>query len=188
MRRAIAAGTLVVITVFAIAGVMNQAGLGASAVQAAPAADVGNFRLGAIRFATEVQNEFMPVNPQVEFSSGTDVWVVSEYIGYTTGILSFLVRANDQDYAWGRVPNCCSFSERRIGFKLDRRGEYGAIPPTVAQPGIVSALGVATAPAALPGAAYLVIFYLNDEEVGSGGFGIRGREGLDNDNQANDND
>jgi hypothetical protein len=165
----------------------SPSGLSASAVLAAPAADVGTFRLGAIRFATEVQNEFMPVNPQVEFSSGTDVWVVSEYVGYTSGILSFVVRANEFDYAWGRVPNCCTFSERRIGFKLDRRGEYGAIPPTVAQPGIVSALGVASAPTALPGAAYLVIFYLNDEEVGSAGFGIRGREGLDNDNQ-NDND
>jgi hypothetical protein len=188
MRRAFIAGALAFGTVFLMGGAMGQAGLPENSVQAAPSTDVGTFRLGAIRFATEVQNEFMPVNPQVEFSSGTDVWVVTEYVGYTSGVLSFLVRANEADYAWGRVPNCCQFSERRIGFKLDHRGEYGAIPPTVAQPGILSALGVAAAPAGLPGAAYNVIFYLNDEEVGQAGFGIKGREGLDNDNQSNDND
>jgi hypothetical protein len=188
MRRAFMAGAFAVGTVFVMGSVVGQSGLGGSAVQAAPSADVGNFRLGAIKFATEVQNEFLPVNPQVEFSSGTDVWVVSEYVGYTTGILSFLVRANDSDYAWGRVPNCCQFSERRIGFKLNHRGDYGAIPPTVAQPGFLSALGVAAAPASLPGAAYNVIIYLDDEEVGQAGFGIRGRDGFDNDNQSNDND
>jgi hypothetical protein len=187
MRRALALGALAVSTVFAVNSVPVLTGMGTGAVQAAPVADVGNFRLGAIRFATEVENEFTPVNPRVEFSSGTDVWVVTEYTGYTGGILSFLVRANGFDYAWGRVPNCCQFSERRIGFKLDHRGEYRASAPSIAQPGIVSALGVIAAPAALPGAGYDVFFYLNDEEVGSAGFGVRGKEGLDNDNQ-NDND
>jgi hypothetical protein len=187
MRRVFALGALVVSTVFAMNSMSALTGMETSAAQAAPAADVGNFRLGAIRFATEVENEFTPVNPRIEFPSGTDVWVVTEYTGYTSGVLSFLVRANGFDYAWGRVPNCCSFSEHRIGFKLDHRGEYRASAPTMARPGIVSALGVVAAPAALPGAAYDVFMYLNDEEVGSAGFGIRGKEGLDNDNQ-NDND
>ena len=187
MRRVFALGALVVSTVVGMNSVAAFTGMGTSAVQAAPAADVGNFRLGAIRFATEVQNEFTPVNPRIEFSSGTDVWVVTEYTGYTGGVLSFLVRANGMDYAWGRVPNCCTFSEHRIGFLLDHRGHYRADSPSVAQPGIVSALGVVAAPAALPGAAYDVFIYLNDEEVGSAGFGIRGKEGLDNDNH-NDND
>jgi len=185
MRRVLVAGALVVGTVFMAGGVLDRAGLGSGTAQAAPAADVGNFRLGAIKFATAVSQDFIPTNPQVEFSDSDDVWVTTEYTGYTGGALTFLVRANEGDYAWGKVPDCCQFPEHRIGFKLNHRGEYGNDPATYAQPGMLSALGVLAAPANLPGAAYNIIMYLNDEEVGSAGFGVKGRSGLDNDNDAN---
>ncbi|HEX3244164.1 MAG TPA: hypothetical protein VHX16_02040 [Chloroflexota bacterium] len=182
MRRILAASALVVGTVFLAGGLMDQASPGIRTVQAAPSADVGNFRLGAIRFSTDVGETFIPKDPAVEFSSGTDVWVTTEYTGYTGGELTFLARANGEDYAWGKVPNCCQFPEHRIGFKLDHRGEYGVVSPTFAQPGILTALSVLAAPAELPGAAYDVFIYLNNEEVGSAGFGIKGKQGLDNDN------
>lgn len=182
MRRILVASALVVGTVLLGGGFMDQADPGSRTVQAAPAADVGNFRLGAIRFSTEVGDTFIPKDPQIEFSSGTDVWVTTEYTGYTGGELTFLARANDGDYAWGKVPNCCQFPEHRIGFKLDHKGEYGEVSPTFAQPGILSALSVFAAPAELPGAAYDFFIYLNGEEVGSAGFGIKGKQGLDNDN------
>lgn len=179
MRRALVAGALVIGTVFASGSMMDRSGMATSTVQAAPAAQ-SDFRISQIRFATEVGAELLPINPRIEFPSETDaVWAVFEYVNYTSGTLTYLVRANDQDYAWGKVPNCCPFSERRVGFKIERKGEIGAAPQT---PGILSALGVLPAPANLPGAAYDVFVYLNDVEVGSGGFGIKGVQGSDNGN------
>jgi len=182
MRRILVAGALVVGTVFLAGGFMDQADPGGRTVQAAPAADVGNFRLGGILFSTEVGDNFVPKDPRIEFPSDTDVWITTEYTGYTGGQLSFLVRANGEDYAWGKVPNCCQFPEHRIGFKLRHRGELESASPSFAQPGILSALSVLAAPAELPGAAYDVFVYLNNEEVGRAGFGIKGKQGLDNDN------
>lgn len=186
MRRALLAGTLAIGIVFGSSSLVNRSGGLESVAVAAPAGQVGDFRISALRFATDVRGEFDPIDPRIEFGSGTDsVWVIFEYVNYTSGKLSWLARANDSDYAWGDL-KCCQYRERRFGFKISHKGEHSAEAPSWAsQPGIMSALGFFAAPANLPGAAYDVFIYLNDVEVGSGGFGVKGVGGLDN---GNDND
>jgi hypothetical protein len=103
--------------------------------------------------------------------------------------MSYLARANGEDYSWGDL-NCCQFPSHRFGFKIDRKGEQNASVSTLAeQPGMMSAFSVSDAPALIPGAAYDVYIYLNDVEVGRGAFGVKGKKGLDSgsDNESNDN-
>jgi hypothetical protein len=183
MRRALLAGALALGIVLGSSSLMSLSNGIDNVAVAAPAAQTGDFRISTLRFATAVRGEFDPVDPRVEFPSGTDaVWVIFEYVNYRGGTLSFVARANETDHAWGNL-RCCQYPERRFGFQISHRGEHFADQPSWAsQPGIMSALGLFSAPANLPGAAYAVFIYLNDTEVGSGGFGIRGVQGLDNGN------
>jgi len=192
MRRAVIAGALVLSTVFASGTFLDRAGLGEGTAQAAPAAADTDVQISALRFGEAVDKDFNPVSEKVEFGKGTDfVWVVFEYNNYTGGKMTYLTRANGEDYSWGDI-NCCQFPSHRIGFKVDRKGQENASVSTTTvaeQPGMMSAFSVADAPALLPGAGYDVYIYLNGVEVGRGGFGVKGKKGLDSgsDNETNDN-
>ena len=72
----------------------------------------------------------------------------------------YLVRANGEDYKFGKL-NCCDSRNGRFAFPFTKRGDGGD----------------------LPGAAYDVRIYANGAEIAHGGFGVNGRGGLDNDGQ-----
>ena len=130
---------------------------------AAPAAT----STGGLEFSTSVDSQARPENPRTEFGDGTNtVWVSFEFRDHNPGDeLSYLVRANGEDYKFGKL-NCCDSRDGRFAFPFTKRGDGGD----------------------LPGAAYDVRIYVNDVEVAQGGFGVNGRGGLDNDGQSDDND
>jgi hypothetical protein len=98
---------------------------------------------------------------------GTDtVWVSFEFGDHDPGAeLSYVARANGEDYKFGKL-DCCDERSGRFAFRFTKRGDGGEIP----------------------GAAYDIRIYANGAEVAQGGFGVNGRGGLDNDGQSDDND
>jgi hypothetical protein len=158
-----------VVTILVTFIVLGMPGSGESATfrpptaAAAPADSWSN----GIQFSTRVSSDAQPVNPRVEFGSGTDtVWASFELHDHDPRArVSYLVRANGEDYKFGKL-DCCDSSNGRFAFPITKRSGGGD----------------------LPGASYDVRVYVNDAEVAQGGFGVNGRGGLDNDGQQNDND
>ena len=157
-----------VVAVLATFVVLGMPGAGSSTFQpttasAAPAATSTN----GLQFSTSVDSNARPENPRTEFGGGTHtVWVSFDFRDHDPKAeLSFLARANGEDYKFGKLA-CCDSREGRFAFPLTRRGGGGD----------------------LPGAAYDVRVYANGTEVAQGGFGVNGRGGLDNDGASDDND
>ena len=122
---------------------------------------------GGIQFSTSVDSNARPINPRTEFGGGTNtVWASFDLGKYDRNAkVSYLVRANGEDYRYGRLDGGDGGSGR-YAFAIQKRNGSGD----------------------LPGAAYDVRVYVNDVEVAHGGFGVKGRGGLDNDGQDYDND
>lgn len=132
---------------------------------AAPSAAPADSSSGGIQFSTRVSSDGKAIGPRVEFGSGTDaVWASFELHDVGGGAkVSYLVRANGEDYRWGKLDDA---GNGRNAFEITKRSGGGD----------------------LPGASYDVRIYVNDVEVAQGGFGLKGRGGLDHDGQENGND
>jgi hypothetical protein len=123
-------------------------------VSAAPAATT----VDGLDFSHGITSDAQPVNPDIEYHSGENkVWVSFSFRDHNPNtVVSYLARADGQDYRWGRL-DCCSSSSGRFAFPIERNNG-----------------------GALAGAAYDVRVYVNDVEVAHGGFGVKGKQGLDN--------
>ena len=135
----------------------------AAAAAAAPAAT----DLTELAFSESVNDRAEPIDQRTEFGDPLQVWVSFGYANHDPNVrVSYLVRANGEDFRWGDL-DCCGGRDGRFAFPIER-GNGGE----------------------LPGAVYDVRIFMGDAEVASGGFGVRGREGFDSDNQdsGNDND
>lgn len=141
----------------------NEAAFQAATAAAAPA----NTYTNGIQFSTGVGSDARPNNPKTEFDGSThSVWASFEFFDHTPGAkLTYLVRANGEDYKWGDL-DCCSSSSGRFAFPITKKNGNGD----------------------LPGAAYEVRIFTNNAEIAVGGFGVNGRGGLDNDGGGNGND
>jgi hypothetical protein len=117
----------------------------------------------SLTFATDVDDRANAVRPQTEFSSHTErVWATFAYRDYSGESMSYLVRANGEDWRWGDL-DCCEGQGGQFAFPIERRSNND-----------------------LGGAAYDVFIYANNAEVGHAGFGVRGTQGFD-DNDGDDN-
>ena len=134
--------------------------------EAAPVAAPAATSIDSLQFSTDVSSDARPESPRTEFGDGTNtVWASFQYRDHDPSArVSYLVRANGEDYKFGKL-DCCGNSNGRYAFPITRRSGNGD----------------------LPGAAYDVRVYVNDAEVAQGGFGVKGREGLDHDGQGNGN-
>ena len=157
-----------VVAVLATFVVLGMPWGGSSAFQpttaaAAPAATWSD----GLQFSTSVDSNARPENPRTEFGSGTHtVWVSFELHDHDPKAqVSYLARANGEDYKFGKL-DCCDARDGRFAFPLTKRNGGGD----------------------LPGAAYDVRIYVNNAEVAQGGFGVNGRGGLDNDDHGGGND
>ena len=161
-----------VLAAFVVLG-MPRDGAGTGAAFQPPAASAATLAAPAdttssgIEFSTSIDSNGRAVNPRTEFGGGTHtVWASFEFRDHDRNArVSYLVRANGEDYKDGRL-DCCDSGQGRYAFAIEKRSGHGD----------------------LPGAAYDVRIYVNDVEVAQGGFGVNGRGGLDNDGQNNDND
>lgn len=134
----------------------------ASVAFAAPTA----VELSDLAFSEDVDNKGRPRDPKVEFDKSTeDVWVSFDYHDFHGSKVSFLARANGEDWSWGDLDDCCDGSDGRYAFPLKRRSGKN-----------------------LGGAAYDVFIYADDAEKAHGGFGVRGTKGFDSDDQHDGND
>ena len=121
--------------------------------------------LDGLTFSADVDGQANPVDTRIEYDSSTErVWTSFAYRDYGGEAMSYLIRANGDDWRWGDL-DCCEGSNGRFAFPIERRsGDLG-------------------------GAAYDVFVYASNAEVGHGGFGVRGTQGFDdNDGDDNDND
>jgi hypothetical protein len=135
--------------------------------QAAPAAAPAATSVGPLTFSSSMDANGVPGGVDVEFGGGNrNVWVSFDYRDHdSNATVTYLVRANGEDYKWGKI-DCCKSNSGHASFEITKRNGSGD----------------------LPGAAYDVRLYVNSAEVAQGGFGIKGRNGLDHDNQSgNDN-
>jgi hypothetical protein len=132
----------------------------APAALAAPAA----IEVGELSFSESVDDRARPRDPKIEFdSTSDDVWVSFDYRNNSGSNVSYLARANGEDWAWGDL-DCCEGSQGRYAFPLRRRSGKD-----------------------LGGAAYEVFIYDGDTEKARGGFGVHGTKGFDSDGQGNSN-
>ena len=157
-----------VVAVLATFVTLGMPANGSSAFQpttasAAPAESYTN----GLEFSTGIDSNARPENPRTEFGSGTNtVWVSFELHDHDPKAqVSYLARANGEDYKFGKL-DCCDARDGRFAFPFTKRGDSGD----------------------LPGAAYDIRIYVNGAEVAHGGFGVNGRGGLDNDGESDDND
>ncbi|MCC7368106.1 MAG: hypothetical protein IT306_06780 [Chloroflexi bacterium] len=132
-------------------------------VAAAPADTTTN----GLTFSKSVDSDARAIHPDVEFGRGTEVvWASFDYTDHDGNAkVTYLVRANGEDYRWGTL-DCCKGGSGRAAFPIEKRSGHGN----------------------LPGAAYEVRVYVNGAEVAVGGFGVKGGRGLDNDGQGHGND
>jgi len=139
-----------------IALLVAVAGLRTPSVAAAPADASSN----GIDFSSSVSSGNQPSDPRVEFGGNTHtVWAsFGLHDADQNAKVSYLVRANGEDYKWGKLD---ASGNGRHAFPITKRSGSGN----------------------LPGAAYDVRVYVNDAEVAHGGFGVKGRGGLDHDGQ-----
>lgn len=156
------AGWGLLVSVVAACGLLLVAGAtargdGRTAVAAAaPAAVI----VSDLAFSEKVDGDARPKDADVEFNKKTErVWVSFAFREYSGEHLSYVARANGEDWKWGDL-DCCTGSSGRIAFPLERRSDKD-----------------------LGGAAYDVRIYAGDVEVAQGGFGVKGRKGFDNDNE-----
>ena len=127
---------------------------------AAPAAT----ELTELAFSESVNDRAEPIDQRTEFGDPDQVWVSFGYSNHDPSVkVSYLARANGEDFRWGDL-ECCGGSQGRFAFPIERRGGRE-----------------------LGGASYDVRIYMGDAEVAQGGFGVRGREGFDSDNQSDGN-
>jgi hypothetical protein len=132
----------------------------ASVALAAPAA----IDVGELLFSESVDDRARPHDPKIEFDTTTDdVWVSFDYHNNSGSSVSYLARANGEDWAWGDL-DCCEGSQGRDAVPLLRRSGKD-----------------------LGGAAYEVFIYDGDTEKARGGFGVHGTKGFDSDGQGNSN-
>lgn len=164
----------VVLASFVIVGMPLNGGwsvLEAPAVSAAPALEPAlgpaATETNGLTFSSAVDSNARPIDPRTEFGGGVNtVWASFEYRDHDKDAkVTYLLRANGEDYKWGTL-DCCGSGSGRAAFPITKRGSSGN----------------------LPGAAYEVRVFANGAEVAVGGFGVKGRGGLDNDGQGEDND
>lgn len=138
-----------------------------SVAAAAPVAGPASTVVSNLIFSREIDSNARPIGPDVEFGgSNRDVWASFDFNEHDANAkFSYLVRANGEDYKWGTL-DCCRSGSGRAAFQITKRSGSGD----------------------LPGAAYEVRIYVNNAEVAVGGFGVKGRGGLDNDDQGQGND
>ena len=139
---------------------------GTWAVRSAAAAPAAT-DLTELAFSEAVNDRNEPIEQRTEFDYPDQVWVSFGYSNHDPNArVSYLVRANGEDFRWGDL-DCCGGRQGRYAFPIERRSGRE-----------------------LGGAAYEVRIYVGDVEVAQGGYGVRGREGFDSDNQdsGNDND
>jgi hypothetical protein len=150
------------VIVAAIAGV-NSPWQADRTVEAAPANVIGS-----ISFGTGVDDQAQVTGEGVEFSSdpGT-IWASFPFSGVGSGTQwTYVLRLNGTDFAWGDINCCGSTTSGRM-----------AIPLVQPSNG-----------AELPGGAYRLYIYEGSQEVGNGGFGVRGDDGADSgDPESNSN-
>jgi hypothetical protein len=135
-------------------------GWGAGPASAAPA------RMGVdgLAFSADVDGQANPIDGGIEFSSSTErVWTSFAYRDYGGESMTYLVRANGDDWHWGDL-DCCEGQNGRFAFPIERRSGND-----------------------LGGAAYDVLVYANGAEVARAGFGVRGTRGFDSDGSDNGN-
>ena len=125
---------------------------------AAPA----GIQVSEIAFSPAVDKLGNPVNPGIQYPSGTQtVWASFDFDMFSNGErVEYLLQANGRDFQWGAL-DCCGGPVGRYAFPISRPS--GRL---------------------LGGAAYKLTLYANDRAVAEGGFGINGTGGFD----ANDND
>jgi hypothetical protein len=164
VRLAVVAAVLVGFVLLGMPWNATDGTLHPSTAAAAPAGAPAATTTNGLQFSTSVDSNARPNNPRTEFDGDTDdVWASFEYKDHDPNAkVSWGSRANGADYRWGTL-DCCDNRDGRYAFQI--RGRSGG----------------------LPGAAYDVRVYVNDVEVAQGGFGVRGRGGLDNDGQDEDN-
>ena len=157
--------TLVLVGLPMLPALANRGpGDGAWTVRSAEAAAPAATDLTELAFSEAVNDQREPINPRTEFADPDQVWVSFGYRNHDPNVkVSYLVRANGEDFRWGDL-DCCGGREGRFAFPIERRSGRE-----------------------LGGAAYEVRIYMGEAEVAHGGFGVRGREGFDSDNQDSDN-
>ena len=138
-----------------------------SVAAAAPVAGPASTVVTELVFSREIDSNARPIGQDVEFGgSNHDVWASFEYREHDANAqFTYLVRANGEDYKWGKL-DCCKNGSGRAAFPITKKNGNGD----------------------LPGASYEVRLYVNNAEVAVGGFGVKGRGGLDNDDQGHGND
>jgi hypothetical protein len=159
------AAIAVVLATFVVLGAPwngSSVSLEPATVSAAPAATSTD----GLQFSTHVSSDGKPEDPRVEFGDGTHtVWASFQYHDHDPSAkVSYLVRADGEDYTFGKL-DCCGGRNGRYAFPITKRNGNGD----------------------LPGASYDVRVYVNDAEVAHAGFGVKGRDGLDHDGQENGN-
>jgi len=154
IRLLISASLLATITLLGVvfSGLSNP--LRPPEVSAAPA----NTTVDGLTFSHGINSDATPVNEDIEYHSGENkVWVSFGYSNHDPNTeVTYLVRADGDDYRWGRL-DCCSGGSGRFAFPVERKNG-----------------------GQLAGAAYDVRVYVNGAEVAHGGFGVKGKQGLDN--------
>jgi hypothetical protein len=164
----IAAVAVVLATFVALGTSRNGSGvsLEPTTAAAAPVAAPAATSTDGLQFSTRVSSDGKPEDPRTEFGDGTNtVWASFQYHEHDSNAkVSYLVRADGEDYKYGTL-DCCKGSNGRYAFPITKKNGHGD----------------------LPGAAYDVRVYVNDAEVAHGGFGVKGRDGLDHDGQENGN-
>jgi hypothetical protein len=127
--------------------------LRAAPVEAAPAATYTD----GIAVSHGITNDGQPVHEDPEYSKGThSVWISFNYYDHDSRAkVTYLARANGDDYKWGSL-DCCKGNSGRFAFEFDGKNGHD-----------------------LPGAAYDVRIYVNGAEVAQVGFGVKGKGGLD---------
>jgi hypothetical protein len=161
-----------VLASFVIVGMpLNGGWTGVTTASAAPAlAPVhgpASTETNGLTFSSGIDSDARPIDVRTEFSGGTNVvWASFDYRDHDKNAkVTYLLRANGEDYKWGTL-DCCGSGSGRAAFPITKRGSGGD----------------------LPGAAYEVRLFVNSAEVAVGGFGVKGRGGLDNDGQGQGND
>lgn len=153
VRLLVSASLVVAIALVGVGSGGSSSFLRPTDASAAPAATT----VDGLDFSHGVTSDAQPIDPDIEYHSGENkVWASFSFHDHNPNtVVSYLVRADGQDYRWGRL-DCCSAGSGRFAFPIERRngGE-------------------------LAGAAYDVRVYVNDVEVAHGGFGVKGKQGLD---------
>ena len=140
--------------------VASQVDHHAPAVMVAAGAPAG-MSVGGLEFSERVDKNGRPDDSAVEFDKSTDrIWVSFDYSDYHGERLSFIARANGNDWKFGDLDCCEGGSSGRFAFPLERRSGKS-----------------------LGGAAYEVRIYAGDAEVAVGGFGVKGTGAFDEDDQ-----